>query len=152
MNMIKRLALAASLLGTLAGTAFGQSVDFYHAKANWQDAFTSALGKAPVAVTITPYADTSTYQAAVRASLKTPQAPGLFTWWSGYRMKDLVDAGLVADVSDIWKKYVDAGKYSASLAGAYTFDGKIYAVPNNIAWWVVFYNKKTFAQYGLTPP
>jgi ABC-type glycerol-3-phosphate transport system substrate-binding protein len=150
--MIKRLALAAALAGGMAGATMAQDVDFYHDKVNWQDAFVATLAGAPAPVKATPYADTSSYQAAVRASLKTPSAPGLFTWWSGYRMKDLVDAGLVADVSDIWKKYVDAGTYSASLANAYTFDGKTYAVPNNIAWWVVFYNKKVFAQYGLTPP
>ena len=99
-----------------------------------------------------PYADTSTYQAAVRAALRTPIAPGVFTWWSGYRMKDLVDAGLVADVSDLWKKYTDAGLYSPSLASAYTFDGKIYGIPNLVAYWVVFYNKKVFDEQGLTPP
>ncbi|MDR3473171.1 MAG: extracellular solute-binding protein [Devosia sp.] len=152
MQIIKRLALAAALLAGLAGTASAQSVDFYHDKANWQDAFTAVLGKAPVPVKVTPYADTSTYQAAVRASLKTPSAPAIFTWWSGYRMKDLVDAGLVADVTDIWKKYTDAGLYSPSLADAYTFNGKVYGVPDNIAWWVVFYNKKVFNQYKLTPP
>src|SRR5436853_4640815 len=137
MKRIIKLGLAATALAFAAGPAL--AVDFYHDKANWQDAFKQVLDKAGVPVTPTPYADTSSYQAAVRAALKTPSAPGLFTWWSGYRMKDLVDAGLVADVSDIWKKYVDAGKYSASLANAYTFDGKIYAVPVNIAWWVVFY-------------
>lgn len=152
MHSIKRLAVTAALLATFAGSAFAQTVDFYHDKANWQEAFNGALAKSPVPVKVTPYADTSSYQAAVRASLKTPSAPGLFTWWSGYRMKDLVDAGLVADVSDIWKKYTDAGLYSPSLAAGYTFDGKIYAVPVNIAYWVVFYNKKVFDQYKLTPP
>jgi ABC-type glycerol-3-phosphate transport system substrate-binding protein len=67
-------------------------------------------------------------------------------------MKDLVDAGLVADVSDLWKKYTDAGQYSPSLASAYTFDGKIYGIPNLVAYWVVFYNKKVFTEQGLTPP
>jgi multiple sugar transport system substrate-binding protein len=103
-------------------------------------------------VTATPYADTSTYQAAVRATLRTPSAPGIFTWWSGYRMKDLVDAGLVADVSDLWKKYTDAGLYNPSLASAYTFDGKIYGIPNLVAYWVVFYNKKVFADAGVAAP
>ena len=150
MKRVLKLALAATVLAIAAGPAL--AIDFYHDKANWQDAFMAAFGKAPAAVTATPYADTSSYQAAVRASLKTPSAPGLFTWWSGYRMKDLVDAGLLADVSDIWKKHIDSGKYNASLADPYTFDGKVYGVPDNIAWWVVFYNKKVFAQYNLTPP
>lgn len=152
MNILKRLGLAAVVTAIMAGTAMAQSVDFYHDKANWQDAFNAVLKDAPVPVKVTPYADTSTYQAAVRAALRTPSAPGLFTWWSGYRMKDLVDAGLVADVSDLWKSYVDKGLYNASLASGYTFNGKIYAIPDNIAYWVVFYNKQVFAKYGLTPP
>ena len=100
-----------------------------------------------------PYADTSTYQAAVRAALRTPSAPGVFTWWSGYRMKDLVDAGLVADVSDLWKKYTDAGLYSPSLASAYTFDGKIYGIPNLVAYWVGLLQQEGLRRdSGLTPP
>jgi multiple sugar transport system substrate-binding protein len=149
-----KLALAATALAIAAGPAL--AIDFYHDKANWQDAFTQVLSKAKdaegVEVTPTPYADTSTYQAAVRAALRTPSAPGIFTWWSGYRMKDLVDAGLVADVSDLWKKYTDAGLYSPSLASAYTFDGKIYGIPDLVAYWVVFYNKKTFEKAGVEVP
>jgi ABC-type glycerol-3-phosphate transport system substrate-binding protein len=154
MKIATRLGLAAAALSLLAGPAL--AIDFYHDKANWQDAYTQVLGKAKdaagVEVKPTPYADTSTYQAAVRASLRTPSAPGIFTWWSGYRMKDLVDAGLVADVSALWKKYTDAGLYSPSLASAYTFNGKIYGIPDLVAYWVVLYNKKTFAKAGVEVP
>jgi ABC-type glycerol-3-phosphate transport system substrate-binding protein len=152
--MRKRIGLAALSLAMLAGPASAGSVDFYHDKANWQDAFTKVLSSkdAGADVKVVPYADTSTYQAAVRASLRTPSAPGIFTWWSGYRMKDLVDAGLVADVTALWKKYTDAGLYNPSLASAYTFNGKIYGIPDLVAYWVVFYNKKVFAKYGLQPP
>jgi multiple sugar transport system substrate-binding protein len=156
MSMRKKIGLAAFSLAMLATPALAGSVDLYHDKANWQDAFTKVLGPAKDAagadVKPVPYADTSTYQAAVRASLRTPSAPGIFTWWSGYRMKDLVDAGLVTDVSALWKKYTDAGLYNPSLASAYTFNGKIYGIPDLVAYWVVFYNKKVFDKYGLTPP
>jgi multiple sugar transport system substrate-binding protein len=152
MQMIRRLGLAAALAGGLAAPAFAADVDVYHDKANWQDAYTKVLGAAPAASEAVPYADTSSYQAAVRASLRTDSAPGIFTWWSGYRMKDLVDAGLVADVTELWKKYTDAGLISPSLASAYTFDGKIYGIPNLVAYWAVFYNKKVFADNGLSPP
>jgi len=154
MKIHKKLAIAATALALFAGPAL--AVDFYHDKANWQDAFTKVLDGAKatggVDVKATPYPDTSTYQAAVRASLNTPSAPGLFTWWSGYRMKDLVDAGLVADVSALWKKYTDAGLYSPSLASAYTFGGKIYGVPDLVAYWIVFYNKKVFKEQGIEVP
>lgn len=156
MHMIKKLGLTAAILTGLAAPTLAADVDFYHDKANWQDAYQKVLGMAQDAVGVSvepvPYADTSTYQAAVRASLRTPSAPGIFTWWSGYRMKDLVDAELVADVSDIWKKYTDAGLYSPSLASAYTFKDKIYGIPNLVAYWAVFYNKKVFDENGITPP
>jgi len=154
MSVRTKIRLAALSLALLATPALAGNVDFYHDKANWEDAFTKVLGSkdAGADVNVVPYADTSTYQAAVRASLRTPSAPGIFTWWSGYRMKDLVDAGLVADVSALWKKYTDAGLYNPSLASAYTFNGKIYGIPDLVAYWVVFYNKKVFAKYNLTPP
>jgi multiple sugar transport system substrate-binding protein len=153
MNVNRRIGLAAAALALMATPALSETVDFYHDKANWQPAYEQVLGKAEGGeVKPVPYADTSTYQAAVRAALRTPSAPGVFTWWSGYRMKDLVDAGLVADVSDLWKKYTDAGLYSPSLASAYTFDGKIYGIPNLVAYWVVFYNKKVFADSGIEVP
>ena len=56
----------------------------------------SAIG---VGFTQSPYPDTNTFQATVRAALPTNKAPDLFTWWSTYRMKDLIDAGLVADMT-----------------------------------------------------
>lgn len=159
---MRRSIFARSIVAAMvAALGFGlfasaQDLDVYHDKANWQDAYQQVMQAGSeatgVSVKVTPYADTSTYQAAVRAALRTPRAPGMFTWWSGFRMKDLVDAGLVADVSDIWKKYTDAGKVSPSMASAFTFDGKIYAVPNNVAYWVVFYNKKVFADNNLSVP
>lgn len=149
--LLRKFGLAAAGLAITVAPALAES-DFYHDKANWQEAYEEVLGMADVEVEVSPYADTSTYQAAVRAALRTPSAPGVFTWWSGYRMKDLVDAGLVADVSDVWDKYTEAGLYNPSLASAYTFDDKIYGVPNLVAYWVVFYNKNVFEEHGMTPP
>ena len=93
---------------------------------------------------ITPFADTTSFQATVRQSLRA-DPPGLFTWWAGYRMKDMVDSGLVEDLSPIWKKYIDAGEVSPDLAKAFQFDGKTYAVPSLIAFWPMYYNKKVYA-------
>ncbi len=95
---IRKLGLLALSLAMLATPAMAQTVDLYHDKGNWNDAYKTVLdpAKEAIGVTVTPvpYADTSTYQAAVRAALRTPSAPGVFAWWSGYRMKDLVDAKL----------------------------------------------------------
>ncbi len=73
--------------------------------------------------------DTTNYQATVRASLTTDSAPDIFTWWSGFRMEDIVAAGGAADVTEVWQPYIDSGEYSQGLANAFAFDGKVYAVP-----------------------
>ena len=74
----------------------------------------------------------------------------MFTWWSGWLMKELVDAGMLADVSSIWEKQGDA--YSDGVKEAFTFDGKQYGVPLNLAYWVTFYNKNTFEKHKLDVP
>ena len=99
-----------------------------------------------------PYNDPDVYKATVRAALTTDKAPDLFTWWSGYQMEDIVKAGGAADLTEIWQKYIDSGEYGKSMADAFTFDGKVYGVPNNLAYWVVYYNKPLFEANGLTPP
>ena len=63
-------------------------------------------------------------------------------------MKDLVDAGLVADCPISGRSTSTPALYNASLASAYTFDGKIYGMPDIVAYWVVFYNKKVFERAG----
>jgi len=157
-----RASLAAVVFGAAALVASGggaasaadkPNLTVSHDKAGWQSNF-EAYGKDDPNATwqVTPFADTTNYQAAVRASLPTASAPGMFTWWSGYRMKDLVDAGLIEDLTVIWKPLLAEGKVKQEVADAFTFDGKIYAVPNNVAYWAMFYNKNVYKELGLEVP
>ncbi len=153
--MKKPVLLGLIALGFSLALAQTTKVELYHDKANWNpnyDKIGDMGAKAGVGFKGVPYQDTSSYQAAIRTSLGSNKAPGLFTWWSGYRMKDLVEAGLVEDVSEIWEKYINAGEYSRDLAKGFTFGGKVYAVPNLIAYWVVFYNKKAYSDAGIKTP
>lgn len=160
---IAGLAAASAGLGQtlLAETlpAFAQAatvLDLYHDKATWApnaDKVGEAAGKAiNVGFKSVPFPDTTTYQSTVRASLSSSKAPDLFTWWSGYRMEDLVKAGGVEDLSSVWDKYLKSGEYNKGIADAYSFDNKVYAVPFNVAYWTVLYNKPVFDQNGLKPP
>ncbi|MGA2763100.1 MAG: extracellular solute-binding protein [Spirochaetia bacterium] len=137
--------------------AFAQNLILMHDKGgnpNYQPFF-EQVGKDAVAAvgvgfTPTPYPDTSTYIAAVRAALPTEKAPDLFTWWSTYRMKDLIDQGLVADMTDLWDKH-KAG-YPKGVRDAFTFNGKVYGLCDVVEYWGVWYNKAVFAKYDLTVP
>jgi len=107
-----RFSVAALLLLGLALSAFAPDRLLLPAKGgnpNYQP-FYEAMGqeaKARIGVgfTPTPYPPTDVFHSAVRAALPTRQAPDLFTWWSTYRMKDLIDQGLVAETTDLWDKH-----------------------------------------------
>ena len=135
-----------------ANFSLAGDVQLYHDKAGWQDWWIETFDlDSNNSYEITPFADTSSFQATVRQSLRS-DPPGLFTWWAGYRMKDMVDAGLVEDLSPIWDKYIAAGQGSPDLAKAFQFDGKTYAVPSLIAFWPMYYNKLVYAELGLNEP
>ena len=103
-----------------------------------------------VGFTQSPYPTTDVFQAAVRAALPTSKAPDLFTWWSTYRMKDLIDNGLVADLTDLWDKH--KAEYPQGLRDAFTFNGKVYGMADVVEYWGVWYNKDVFAKYNLKVP
>jgi multiple sugar transport system substrate-binding protein/raffinose/stachyose/melibiose transport system substrate-binding protein len=103
-----------------------------------------------VGFTQSPYPTTDVFQAAVRAALPTNKAPDLFTWWSTYRMKDLIDNGLVADLTDLWNKH--KAEYPQGLRDAFTFNGKVYGMADVVEYWGVWYNKDIFAKYNLKVP
>jgi multiple sugar transport system substrate-binding protein len=132
------------------------TLTFYHDKAPWQDYFIEQgkLAEAAIGVNwdVTPYADTTSYQAAVLAGLPTSDTPDMFTWWSGYRIEDLYNQEVLQDLSDIWSQDIADGSLPESLSPAFSFGGKQWAVPLHLSYWVVFYNKKLFAEKGLNPP
>ena len=155
------LGLAAGLgpLGLGAGGVLAQDdavLSFFHDKANWQEYFVQMGDQAQEAISVnwepTPYADTTSYQAAILPALPTDDPPDFFTWWSGYRIEDLYNSGVLEDVSDIWTEAVEAGNLPESLNAAFTFDGAQYAIPSHVSYWGVFYNKPVFDEHGLSVP
>jgi ABC-type glycerol-3-phosphate transport system substrate-binding protein len=164
----RRLLQGGSALGISAASGLGLSstrrahaqdvttLNFYHDKDPWQDFFIEQgnLAEAAIGVNweVTPYSDTTSYQAAVLAALPTDETPDFFTWWSGYRIEDLYTQGVLQDVSDIWTQAIADGNLPESLAAAFTFDGAQYALPSHVSYWVVFYNKKVFADNSINVP
>ena len=158
--MYTKIFIALSLLLALAAGVAAQDdpvvIDWAN-DAAWHEAGQDALGEASldatgIGVNTVIFTSTDTYQAAVRGALPTDDAFPLFDWWFGYRMKDLVDAGLLADVTDIWQSHIDNGEYPASMMGSFGFDGRAYGLPKMINYWIVFYNKHVFADNGLEVP
>lgn len=150
------LLVAVSALALVTCAAKPSSIVLMHDKAGNPDyrPFYDQMGQLSkaatgVAFTQSGYPDTTAYQAAVRAALPTNKAPDLFTWWSTYRMKDLVDANLVADLTDLWNKHPE---FPQGLRDAMSFNGKAYALPYVVEYWGIWYNKDIFAKYNLKVP
>jgi multiple sugar transport system substrate-binding protein len=123
-------------------------------KVTWKAWFNTAGAAAAKAVGVgwdaVEYADTTSYQAAIRTAGRTSKVPDLYSWWSGWLMKEIVDADFAADVTPIWNK--NAAYYSKGVRSAFTFGGKTYGAPLYISYWVLLYNKHVFKEAKLTPP
>nr|WP_320189876.1 ABC transporter substrate-binding protein [uncultured Desulfobacter sp.] len=109
-----------------------------------------AFSEIGIGIKAIPSDTTELYIHQMKATLPTAQAPDLFTWWSTYRVKELVDRNLVGDLSALWKKHWD--EYPKGLRDAFTLDGKMYGFPYGIDYWPVWYNKDIFKQLELKEP
>jgi multiple sugar transport system substrate-binding protein len=99
------------------------------------------------------YPDLTTYQTTLRQSLLSPNtAPDFFKWWSNFRLKPLVDEGLLEDVSDIWQEGFESGVWKEDAAAEVTFNGRQYALPYHYSHWGMIYNKKIFEELNLSIP
>lgn len=131
-------------------------LQYYTDKAAWKPDFEAMNGMSQQAcglsVNVTGYSDANQYDAFIKQGFQTDQKPSLFTWHTGDQLKALVDQGLIADTSDLWKAAEAAGNVPKGLIDNYTYNGKQYCVPLNLAYWVMYYNKKIFADNNLQPP
>jgi multiple sugar transport system substrate-binding protein len=156
-------ALAGAYVLTLAGCGGGgggeggggsSSVALYHDKPDWDYKKMGELSQKDVGIRIKPnsYSDTTSFQQVIKSSLRSPEAPGIFTWWSGYRLDELAQQGGLEDLTSLWESQTGDGNLQAGIADNFSFEGKQYAVPNAVSYWPVFYNKRVFEENGLEPP
>lgn len=90
------------------------------------------------------------YKTSIRNFL-TADAPDLANWYAANRMRPFVEAGLFADITDVW----DANGLNESLASSVlssTIDGKKYAIPYTYYQWGIYYNRDAYKAAGLEAP
>lgn len=89
---------------------------------------------------------TDQYKQNVRLKFVSGKGPDLFNWWAGLQAKDLVDAGYVKDLTS----YPAISKYNKSIVKSYTYNNKVYAIPNGTSFLTTWYNKSAFKKAGIT--
>lgn len=94
--------------------------------------------------------DHEAYKNAIRNFL-TADPPDLANWYAANRMRPFVEAGLFADISDVWANngLMDA---LASSVPSSTIDGKQYAIPYTYYQWGIYYNRDAYKAAGVDVP
>ena len=94
--------------------------------------------------------DRDAYKTQIRNFL-TANPPDVFNWYAANRMRPYVEAGLFADVSDLWNDPEIAENLSATR-DALTVDGVQYGVPYTYYQWGVYYRADIYEELGLEEP
>ncbi|NLJ69468.1 MAG: extracellular solute-binding protein [Firmicutes bacterium] len=151
------VALMMALLALTGGTVLAADAKVYHDKfsaPSWQGPLEEMAEYALEEIGITwetiGYPTTDMHQTAVRTSLPSSRAPEMFTWWSDFRMEALYKTGGLVDVTAAWDARAD--EYNPALRAAFEFEGRVYGVPSNLAYWSMWYNKAVFEEHGLELP
>ena len=92
------------------------------------------------------------YYSKLNALVAAGETPDCFIVSPGPNLDVYVDPGVAADLTDYLKAdgWMDTFNGGEGAFSQQTYDGKIYAVPLNIAAACVFYNTEMFATAGIT--
>ena len=92
------------------------------------------------------------YYAKLNALVAAGETPDCFIVSPGPNLDVYVDPGVAADLTDYLKAdgWMDTFNGGEGAFSQQTYDGKIYAVPLNIAAACVFYNTEMFEKAGIT--
>ena len=93
--------------------------------------------------------DREAWKTQIRNALSA-NPPDVVNWYAANRMRPYVNAGLFADISDLWGEEQFAALESTK--GAMTIDDKQYGVPYTYYQWGVYYRKDIYEELGLSEP
>ncbi|MEU6673492.1 extracellular solute-binding protein [Streptomyces sp. NPDC046925] len=158
----RRTLLAATAVGALAtacGAASGQPpgrVGVLGDSAAWEKpmAAAGAAMDGVAGVRLVPEVNPSleSFEQVVKSSLRTSKTPDMLKYWSGYRLQDLARTGGIVDLTRQWENAAGKGWVYASLRDAFTYRGRVYGLPMNLAYWVFFHHTEVFEKHRLKAP
>ena len=154
MNSMRMVLLAAaSFILAPAADAADTTIKWLHVEVNptqvaiWNEAARAFEAKHPGVKVEPQYLENEAYKAKLTTLLQSRDKPAMFYSWAGGVLKAQVEAGVIEDLTDRTKGYIET--LTPSAVAAFTLDGKVYGVPQAITEVGFFYNKELFAKAGL---
>ncbi|RAJ59054.1 multiple sugar transport system substrate-binding protein [Streptomyces sp. Amel2xB2] len=152
-------AAGAAALTAACGTAAGRppgEVALHGDNPSWDEPIAAAgrRMKTLAGIELVPLVIPSveSFEQIVKSSLRTSKTPDMLKYWSGYRLQDLARTGGIIEMTGPWKRAAARGWVDPELRGAFTYQGRVWALPMNLTYWVFFYNTEVFAQHDLEAP
>jgi len=97
--------------------------------------------------------DHEAFKTMIPTSLDRGTPPELFSYWAGGRVRQLVDKDQLLEIDDLWDREKLSSSFSpAIIDSAVEYNGKKYLLPITQHTVVIFYNKRVFADLGLSSP
>ncbi len=93
--------------------------------------------------------DREAWKSQIRNALSA-NPPDVVNWYAANRMAPYVNAGLFADITDMW----DQGAFPGleSVRGALTQNGRQWGIPYTYYQWGLYYREDIFGELGLSEP
>jgi multiple sugar transport system substrate-binding protein len=152
-KLVIGLFIVAMSLFVYANVGVAKEIKLFHDNPEWQklwQEFGELSGK-EIGVNLVPTdLETEIYKSRIKVDLTTSRAPAIFKWWFGYRAQELLKAGLLTDLGDVWDKV--GNNFAPGVREGLTQEKTSYAFPLLISYWVWYYNKPLFEKEGLTLP
>ena len=93
------------------------------------------------------------YQQRILIAMSAGEVPDVFISWSGGPMIEYINAGHIADITDMFNASGQLDKFLEGGIAQSTYNGRIYAVPvEGSAVAVFWYNRDIFDRLGLSAP
>jgi raffinose/stachyose/melibiose transport system substrate-binding protein len=90
------------------------------------------------------------YQEKIKLYATSGQLPDVMKYWSfSTLLKPLVDSNMVAELN--YNDFKPLGYFPGSLE-ANMYNGKLYGIPTNSDFWIIYYNKRLFKEAGVDVP
>jgi raffinose/stachyose/melibiose transport system substrate-binding protein len=157
-NMKFRYLLSFALLGSLSVSASAETtIKILHLQklpkvlAIWQEAAQTYEKANPGVKVEFDYLENEAFKAKLPTLLQSKDRPSMFHSWGGGVMYEQINAGVCQDITSA----ISEGGFKDTFYPAgiqnFTYEGKTYGLPNDVAPIVFWYNKELVGKAGVDP-